>query len=83
MSANGFKMQNLPEVLVLARIDNNMYKRRGGWKYFKSNKALQGELLKLNLISFPLYAANVAIRFTIQVLMPNFLRSVFYKTFLR
>jgi glycosyltransferase involved in cell wall biosynthesis len=83
MSAKGFKMQNLSEVLVLVRIDRNMYKRRGGWKYFKSNKALQDELLKLKIISFAQYIFNILVRFSVQVLMPNSIRSVFYKKILR
>jgi glycosyltransferase involved in cell wall biosynthesis len=83
LTTKNFKLQNMPDILVLVRIDNQMYKRRGGWKYFKSCKALQDELLKLKIISFPRYAANIIIRFTFQVLMPNSLRSAFYKIFLR
>ena len=83
IAVENLKMQNLSGVLVLVRINENLYKRRGGWKYFKSNKAVQDELFKLGVISFPLYCVNVIVRFTVQVLMPSFARSLFYKIFLR
>lgn len=83
MSARGLKMRNLPDVLLRMRVDSSLYARRGGWKYFKSNKAAQDELLKLKIISFPRYLFNITGRFTAQVLMPNRVREIFYKTFLR
>jgi glycosyltransferase involved in cell wall biosynthesis len=83
MAAAGLKMQNLPDTLVKARVDANLYARRGGYKYFKSNKALQDQLLALGMISIPLYIFNIILRFTVQVLMPNYLRGLFYKKALR
>ncbi|WP_424244597.1 glycosyltransferase involved in cell wall biosynthesis [Elusimicrobium posterum] len=83
MLTHGLKMQNLPDVLVLARADDKLFERRGGWKYFKSNKALQDIFLKMGLISLPRYLFNIVIRFAVQVFMPNSIRTLFYKTALR
>lgn len=83
MSAKGCKFGNSTDVFVNVRIDRNMFARRGGWKYFKSNKAIAGKLLELGLISYPTYLFNLAVRFCVQVLMPNKVRSIFYKKALR
>ena len=83
MAARGLKMRNLPDILLRMRVDSNLYARRGGWKYFKSNKAAQDELLKLKIISLPRWVFNITVRFTAQVLMPNPVRSLFYKRALR
>ena len=83
MAWEGAVMANLPEVLVRMRVDNQMFARRGGWKYFKSNLALQNELLQYRMISFPRYIFNTAVRFAVQVLLPNRSRAWFYKKALR
>lgn len=83
MAHNGAKMANLPDALVKMRVDEHMFARRGGWKYFKSNLALQNELLQYGMISLPRYCFNTVVRFTVQVLMPNQLRAKFYKRILR
>ncbi|MGN1058435.1 MAG: glycosyltransferase [Candidatus Avelusimicrobium sp.] len=83
MAAKGCRFANLADILVNARTDKNLYSRRGGWKYFKSNAALQNELLKFKLISFFRYIFNISVRFCVQVLMPNSVRSIFYKKALR
>ena len=83
MAHSGAVMANLPEVLVKMRVDAHMFERRGGWKYFKSNLTLQNELLRYGIISLPRYAFNAAVRFTVQVLMPNQMREKFYKRMLR
>ncbi len=82
-AAKGLKMYNLPQVLVRARMDAKSYQRRGSYKYFKSNKALQDEMLALGVISLPTYLFNLFIRFAVQVILPNSLRSLFYKKALR
>lgn len=83
MIANNFTMINIPQVLVNVRIDKQMFKRRGGYKYFKNNKILSKEMLKLGIINYPFYIFNITIRFIIQVLMPNKLREFFYRGILR
>lgn len=78
-----FQMKNIPEVLVNVRIDKNMFLRRGGYKYFKSNKEILKQMLQMKIINYPYYLFNVIIRFTIHVLMPNKLRGIIYKNVLR
>lgn len=83
MAAKDCKFGNLADILVNARTDKNLFERRGGWKYFKSNKAISDKLLELGLISYPTYLFNLIVRFCVQVLMPNKVRSLFYKKALR
>jgi len=83
MVKNNFNMKNLPEVLLNMRVNKNLYARRGGYKYFRNNIFLNKEMLKLGIINYPFYIFNIVVRFTTQVLMPDKLREIFYKTFLR
>lgn len=80
MLERGAVFANLPQTLVNVRVGKEMYARRGGWKYFKSEKGIQDYMYKHGLIGFSQYIFNVFIRFTIQVAMPNSVRqSVFQK----
>ena len=83
MAAKGYKMANLPDILLNARVDAAMYGRRGGYKYFKSNYAMSKKLRELGLISLPTFLFNTAVRFCVQVLMPNCVRGFFYRKVLR
>lgn len=78
----GCKFANLPDTLVHVRVGKDMYARRGGLKYFKSEAEIQSFMLKNHLISLPRYLFNVSARLAVQVLMPNWLRGlVFQKLF--
>ncbi len=73
---------NLHDTLVNVRVGKEMYQRRGGMKYYKSEKDIQKFMFQNSLISYPRYCVNVMIRFIIQVAMPNWLRGfVFRKLF--
>lgn len=73
---------NLPDNLVNVRVGEEMYQRRGGLKYFRSEARLQRYMLNHELISVPRYLLNVTGRFVVQVAMPNKLRGlVFQKLF--
>lgn len=74
---------NLPEVLVQVRVGKEMYARRGGGKYFKSEEKIQRLMLQNGLISVPRYLVNVGERLIIQVLMPNALRGWVLRKFAR
>lgn len=78
-----YQMKNIPEFLLDFRTDSEMFTRRGGYKYFKSNKELLKQMLKMGIINYPHYLFNVTIRFIAQVLMPNKIRAIFYKRILR
>lgn len=83
MFLNGVKFANTGTVLVNVRVGEEMYKRRGGWKYFKSEAKLQKFMLKNNVINFFTYTLNILKRFILQVLMPARLRSWAFKHFAR
>lgn len=83
MMLAGCKFANLPDVLVNVRVGKDMYTRRGGWKYFKSEASLQRYMWKHGIIGLARYIYNVTIRFAVQVAMPNSLRGWMFRTFAR
>lgn len=83
MALAGKRFANVSENLVNVRVGEEMYQRRGGWKYFCSEAKLQGLMLKKGMISLPRYTVNVARRLVLQVLMPNKLRGFIFQKFAR
>ena len=83
MTEQGMIFANLPDNLVNVRVGDEMYQRRGGMRYFKSEAKLQRYMLSHGIISIPKYCYNVAIRLAVQVLMPNSVRGWVFKTFAR
>ncbi len=83
MAQNGAVMANTGNVLVNVRVGSDMYKRRGGKKYFKSEKFLQKYMLKNKIIGRFTYTENMAKRFIVQVLLPNSIRGWVFRTFAR
>lgn len=82
MALAGCHFANLPDTLVYARVGKEMYQRRGGWTYFKSERGIQRYMLQHKMIAFPRYCYNVLGRFAVQVLMTNRVRGfVFQKLF--
>ena len=79
----GMKFANIDEVLVRVRVGEEMYRRRGGWKYFASEAKLQGYMLKHKIIGVPTYVLNVIKRLIVQVLLPNRLRGWVFKKLAR
>ena len=79
MALAGGKFANVPQTLVNVRIGDEMSSRRGGWKYFNSEKALQKYMLKKKVISFPRYLYNVAIRFGGEILLSDKARTKAFK----
>ena len=78
MEAN-CRFANVPYPLVNVRTGLDMSARRGGWKYFRSEQTLQKYMLDHELISFPRYFYNVALRFGGEYLAPNKVRQLLYK----
>lgn len=83
LAIEGHKFYNYQESLVSVRVGKKMYQRRGGTKYFKSEARLQKYMLDKKIISFPKFANNVAIRFTVQIAMPSRVRGWVYQKFAR
>ncbi|WP_180041258.1 glycosyltransferase [Acinetobacter sp. YH12218] len=80
--AKGYKVQNLPDVLVYARIDNGMHARRKGYEYIKSEKQLLN-LKKELKIQNPIHANILFLIRSAFRLMPSSLLGKIYNTFLR
>jgi len=83
MYQNNAKFMNLKDVLVYVRVGNDMYKRRGGWKYFRSEAKLQKYMFDQGIIELPTFINNILVRFVVQVLLPNNIRKLVYKKFAR
>lgn len=58
----GATLRNLPDVLVLYRVDAGAYARRGGWSMFAGEMALQRAFLRMGFVSLPQFLRNVAVR---------------------
>jgi glycosyltransferase involved in cell wall biosynthesis len=83
MYLNGAVFANTGTVLVNVRVGLEMYQRRGGFKYYKSEAELQKYMYKNKVIGFGTYFMNVMKRFIVQVLMPNRLRGWVFRKILR
>ncbi len=83
MAAAGMTFSNVGAVLVNVRVGEDMYRRRGGWRYFKSERALQKYMRKTGVIGPLTYLENVGKRLIVQVLLPNRLRGWVFKKFAR
>lgn len=82
MLQQGCRGYNVQEPLLLMRVNENAYKRRGGWKYLKSMLAFNWKLLKSHWCSvldfFVRSVANIVV-----TMIPNELRNGIYKKILR
>lgn len=83
MWLNGAIFANTGSVLVNVRVGEEMYQRRGGKKYFSSEKRLQDYMLKQGMINWYIYIKNVSKRMIVQKLMPNKIRGWVFRTFAR
>lgn len=83
LAQNHYKFYNIQENLVDVRVGREMYQRRGGYRYFRSEQRLQKYMFQHKLISLPRYIYNVIIRFAVQVAMPNSLRGWVFRKFAR
>ena len=73
---------NLQEPLLWMRAGSDMYKRRAGWKYAQSQKALFKYMKDSSFIDFGQYVKSTELR-SLSSLMPNSLREFAYKKVLR
>ena len=83
MSLNNQKFANIPEILVNVRVGKDMYARRGGGKYFKSEIGIQKFMLEKGLIDKQTYISNCVKRFILQKALPNSIRGWVFKKFAR
>lgn len=83
MVEHGCTMANTGTVLVNVRTGADMYKRRGGAKYYASEKFLQKYMLERKIITRSTFTINLAKRFIVQRLLLNSIRGFVFKTFAR
>lgn len=83
MSFEGMLFANVPQNLVNVRVGEDMYNRRGGMEYFKSEAKLQKYMFKNKVIGLGRFLVNITERFIIQILLPNKLRGWVFKKFAR
>lgn len=79
---NGFIGYNLQEPLVWMRAGKDMYKRRGNWNDFLSQKQLFQYMEKSHFISTREYYFQLLVRIC-AVATPNFMRAFLFKKLLR
>lgn len=82
MLVKGFIFRNIPEPLVYFRVNDETYKRRGGWKYIRAEYELQKKFLEIGLVNKFEFLRNIILKNIVRVL-PNNLRKLIYKKCLR
>ena len=83
LALKGYKFANLSVTLVKTRIGAEMYDRRGGEKYFRSEIGIQKLMLREKIISLPIYLMNCGKRLIVEKMMPGKIRGWVYKKFAR
>lgn len=78
----GYKAKNLPDCLVSARVDENMFQRRGGLGYILQEIKLQNIFYKNGFINLIEYTRNVTMRMSAR-LIPNLIRGYLYRKYMR
>lgn len=83
LALEGCIFANLPDTLVYTRVGVDMYQRRGGWRYFRSEQNIQRLMMKKKIIGFVRYSINTSVRFIVQVVLPNSVRGYLFRRFAR
>lgn len=79
----GYELFNVPTPVLWFRIDADLYRRRGSFKYWLSETRLQCFSYRNGATRFHLLLFGISVRFVVQVCMPSSLRELFYKKILR
>ena len=82
MVESGAKTYNIQKSLYYLRVNPNLFKRRGGYAYMKTCVSFKYALYKKGFSSFMDFTVS-AFGQALVCLMPNFMRTLFYKKFLR
>lgn len=82
MLQKGCVAYNIPQSLLWMRAGSDMYKRRAGLKYAKSQNELFNYMKKTHFISPLQYYSSTIIR-TVSSMIPNSIRQVIYKKVMR
>lgn len=79
---NELKLYNIPEILLKVRVENNTYKKRGGFKYISIILHIQKQLKNNGIITTREQIKNILLRCFVAIL-PCELRKYVYLKFLR
>jgi len=82
MLSRGAKVANTNDILVEATTGHEMYRRRGGWQYARSEFQLQKHLINCDIKSLPEAVLTGLLRASV-FMMPARLRGIIYESFLR
>lgn len=82
MIKNGMKIHNIPDSLVFARTGQDMYMRRGGFKYLLNDVKLQWYFLVIGHTNIFQYVSNILVRVLVRS-VPNNIRAVLYSKLFR
>ena len=82
MIQQGSRFHNLPESLLYFRMSGNMFQRRGGLSYVKTEIAFQKKLRQTGYIGYMRMIKNISIRTAMRII-PNKMRQFFYLHVLR
>lgn len=83
MYLENYRFANIDDILVNVRVGKEMYSRRGGRRYFESEKKLQNYMLDKGIIDKSTYFVNVLKRLVVQLLLPNSIRGWVFRNFAR
>ena len=83
MYLGGAKFANTGTVLVNMRSGEDMYSRRGGKRYFESEKKIHKLMLDNKIIGRVDYFKNVLKRFIVECCLPNAIRGWAFRKFAR
>lgn len=83
MCQDGAVFANADAVLVKVRTGEELYRRRGGMRYFQSEAGLQNYMLSHGMISLAQYAFNIGVRLVVQVILPDSVRGYVFQRLFR
>ena len=79
----GCKFRNVPDVVVNVRSGKNQFARRSGWQYYLDHCSIFRYMQREGLITRRRLLYNYLVRFVVQFVMPNSLRTWTYQHVLR
>lgn len=82
MLLNGSLGYNIQEPLLWMRAGSDMYKRRSGWKYARSQYELFNCMKKKHMITLYEFWVSITIRMT-SAIAPNYIRQNMFRKFVR
>lgn len=74
---SGFKIANIPAILLYMRTDLALFGRRGGLDYFRTEMAVQKDFLKIGFISRYEYLRNYIVRGGVRIIPTNVRKSIY------